>query len=503
MITAQPSTNQIPKENLFARAPWLVALSALVGILPIWLSQYPPGVDFPQYAGQLYVIKHLIAQDPQYTVKYTLNWATPYWLGYILVTALAYMVSIVTAIKIALVLEMWSTTYITYLILNEEGTDPRWAFLTVLFYFNMPFYFGFVNFLISIPLSLWVYLLVVRRSKNHNEGTAISLFVSMLLLFSAHALTWAYILGLCFCRTMATDWNVKKTILRIWPLMLTVPIALLWWVFTIHHANAENAHQIYWGWGVYRFSQLPNILLITHQTGFAWGVVAFIALVPLLSGFNYDVRAQKMLPFLYAAAMYGFAPHSFQNISFIQERFIVYIPLLLIFMIRFNATSVRAKVPHKLVTGAVYLILGMVVINNGIIFQGFNQETRNFQKIEAEIPAHSHVLSMEVDRFSRFLWAPVFLHFPVWLQAECGAQVDFSFASLFNEVVIYRHPSSIPFGFEWMPAWFDWKQLHGSEFDYFVARFPVNPQNLLFKAEANKVIPVLHDGEWYLFKKKS
>ncbi len=136
-------------------------------------------------------------------------------------------------------------------------------------------------------------------------------------------------------------------------------------------------------------------------------------------------------------------------------------------------------------------------------FWSYEPEVAGLKEVIGQMPENARVLSIPVDRNSRHARTPVFLHSPVWYQAEKGGVVDFSFAINFPLLFRYRPESEpkIPRMFVWNPSMLNWEQHDASRYDYFIVRqVGSEPSPLL--AQMNAPVTFLgRSGPWQLFKR--
>jgi hypothetical protein len=96
------------------------------------------------------------------------------------------------------------------------------------------------------------------------------------------------------------------------------------------------------------------------------------------------------------------------------------------------------------------------------------------------------------------------VHFPAWYSALKGGVTDPSFAVTQIQPVVYRpdrKPNVRIQGFEWFPQKFDWQYHGGRQYDYFVARAPVDHGAFLFRAATCEIFLEAHAGRWWLYRR--
>ena len=134
----------------------------------------------------------------------------------------------------------------------------------------------------------------------------------------------------------------------------------------------------------------------------------------------------------------------------------------------FGSTETRHPSWSSAIAPGLALILLVCV---GIRFGRFNSECYGLDRLLMQIPRGARLLYLPVDRLSANSPFPVFLHSGMWHQVRQGGVTDFSFARFHMNRFRYCEGAAptLPDGFEWRPAIFDWDR-DGEEFDYFLVR---------------------------------
>src|SRR5690348_6995364 len=132
----------------------LVAIVSALATIPVWLPAFPPMTDLPQHAAQVAMLREMSQPAFPYRHLFEINWFTPYLVGYLLVYAFTGILGIVVACKLVVSLAIAGIPIATAVLILETGGDSRWALLSVPAMYGFDFQWGFLNFLVAVPLGL-------------------------------------------------------------------------------------------------------------------------------------------------------------------------------------------------------------------------------------------------------------------------------------------------------------------------------------------------------------
>src|SRR5207253_10390704 len=110
---------------------WLLVVTSFLGVLPVWITRYPPMSDLPQHAAQIALLRDLHNPEFPYSSMFHLNWFTPYLFGYLLIYTLTPLVGIVGGCKLAVSLFVVGLPISTGLLISSVDIDPFWAILSI------------------------------------------------------------------------------------------------------------------------------------------------------------------------------------------------------------------------------------------------------------------------------------------------------------------------------------------------------------------------------------
>jgi len=495
----------LPQDERSRRVMILLAIASVLATFPVWLATYPPMVDLPQHMAQVAILRNL--RDPAFRFAglFEVNWFTPYLLGYMAVYVLTPVVGIVAASKVVISVALAGLPMATGLLMKEVGGDSYWALLTIPTMYGFTYEWGFLNFLIAVPVGLFFLLLVIRTTRKPILRSCILLGLFAVLLFFCHALICIF-LGFIACVYMLVEiGNVKKAILTTMPMASVVPIAVAWYLRTKSHPATQDA--ILWdlGWlhsagsdslGGRLTGFFPRLLGLEGDViCFAVGTVLFA--LSLLGGARPTRRMVLWMPFVTCLCVLLFCPTSAFGTDFIYQRFVVFaLPFFLLGASRAGGVrpAWRAVV--------VFVIIGWMALLAARTLR-YDTDARGFTNILSGMEPNQRVLSLMFVPLTESIPAPVFLHYPAWYSATKKGIVDVSFALCYPELVVYE-PSKLPraqLGFELSPETFEWAKLNGSDYRYFVVRAPANLGFQLFRGAPCGVSLAARSQDWWLYEK--
>lgn len=499
---------------------WVLLGASLLGVVPVWISAYPPMADLPQHAAQVALMRGLHNPSFAYGSLFRLNWFTPYLLGYSLIYVLAFVFGILTACKIVISLFVVGFPLAAGLLLGSVAMDEFWAILCIPGVYGFAYQWGFLNFLITLPLGLLFLWFVLRHCEAWDWRGALVLAGSALALFFCHALICAFFCGCAAICLLATARTLETAAKRMLPLAAVLPVALLWmrrtvsdpdthkamiwdlsWRYTVEPYYAsltEEPHNFAAGWG--RATGLfPRLLGLSPSWQHALlGIALF--LLPLCAGMRLHHRLTLWSPFLLCVAVLLFCPHAVFGTDYVYQRFTIFlVPFYLLLLRRSDLPRGRDIVVRCAALALVAVLIGLAARRASV----FSRETAGFQDALSHMQPGQRVLSLAFDHEDGVSIAPTFLHFPEWYAAQKQGMVDPSAAMMFPELVVYRKgdaPKAVLWDFEWSPEEFDWDDFSGWQYRYFVVRSPEDLSPKLFAQATCVVRQISHQGEWRLYE---
>jgi hypothetical protein len=209
---------------------WTFGALALLVAVAVIAPAYLPMVDWPQHGQQVAALADLALGRCEYAAIYRVNWLTPYWLGYLPATLLAFVLPVDLAMRLVLFAGLLALPLATRLLLRELGGDGWWSFAAFAALFGANFDWGFFNFLVAAPLALLVAWLTVRQLRAPSPARAAALALAGLGAFAGHAAAaaCAFLLSGALALVVAAEIGLASVARRILPLLVPALVALAW-----------------------------------------------------------------------------------------------------------------------------------------------------------------------------------------------------------------------------------------------------------------------------------
>jgi hypothetical protein len=482
---------------------WLrvLLLPSLLTALPVWVAALPPLVDLPQYAAQVRLFDDLRSANFPFRDLFYVHLFTPYLFGYVIVWLLSHLVGLLPAIKIALSLALGALPLTTGYMLEKNGRDPFWAWLVLPGCYGFCFGWGFVNFLLAIPLGMVLMQVVASHARRPSLGRWIGSALLTNLLFFSHLLVLIFFGGMAGLLALLESGKWRRRLIAISPLASVLPVALAWGVSALRHETQARWTTI-WALGLERAPAIfwfmlgesgQNPLIDAALLG------AMLFALPLLAGGRVSSRPQRYLPLLICLLVVLFAPYNGFGGFFIHQRFaMLLVPL---FLLALDLPILGAE--RTVVKGAAVFLGAAWVTVIALRCLALENEARDFGPVLNRMEPGKRVLSLVLDPWSTIGMEPTYLHYPVWYQALKGGVVDFNFAQNYNEPVRYRSDRRPPanHSFVWSPEEFDWDTHLGAQYDYFVVRFGPTASETPPTLSSGHVRLIMRSGVWSLFER--
>jgi len=471
----------------------------LLSVVPIWFGPYLPAVDLAQHAAQVTALREMLAGNPLFTSVFETNWFTPYLVAYLLLYVLSAVLPITVATQLLVTLAVVSLPLCTRALLRAAGADERWKWLAIPASYSFAFYWGFLTFMVAVPLGLL--FLVQTWGFVRNPTLRNGLFVAA----ASVALFFCHLLVLLTCSLFALGIvvgsnyrNLKQLVLQSLPYAASLPVLALWAAVTYKHDTIVN------GSGVVVPSVLQKVAQFLAQPAgleyFGLILTPFItlsvALLPILGGARLSRRPERWLPFVLAIAVFIALPSGAFHTGFLYERMGIFIVPL--WLMAWDAGSKRRAPVEWLAMGVVVLWLA----SNVGRFAAFAGETHSFQRVIAAASPGKRMGTLMNNDSSRLFLPPVYVHFHAWYQATRSGIVDFNFAEFFPQIVRYRKDAP-PHISEYVAtdiATFDWQRNGGARYDYFLVKSNADMGESLFRAHIDHLEVIAHEGSWWLYQ---
>jgi hypothetical protein len=479
----------------------LFVAAALLSIAPLWFGQNLPMIDMPQHAAQITALREIWAGNEMFTQSFSVNWFTPYLLGYLLLYAGALVMPVAVATQLIVSLALLAIPLLTGTLLKTAGADERWKWLAIPGAFSFAFYWGFLSFLVAVPLGLLFLVQAIRFADAPTVRRGIAVAIASLALFFCHIIVLGFVSLMALCYIAGAHYrDFKGLVLRALPYTAPIPVIAIWMFVTYTNEARVSSDPVVFGPFLVRLTALlqqpagrdgwqPFICLL---------VTGAIVLLPWLMGSKLNRRPQRWLPFLLGLMVFMTAPHYVLSTAYFYQRLGVF--LVPLWLLMWDPPAADARRPDWLVMPVVLL---WMFLNIGR-FAAFARETEAFDRVLAQMEPGGRVASLIVDKGSPLFALPVYMHFPAWYQAKRHGIVDFNFAEFYSQMARYK-PDAAPRISEtvtWYPQLFQWQANGGASYDYFLIKANFDVSAHIFKDKRGSVELVGRADWWWLYRNK-
>ncbi len=474
-------------------------LCALAALVALWTVRYLPMVDLPQHAAQIYLWQHYHDPADGIARDHVLNWFTPYLGGYLLVRLAAFVLPLLLAIKLVVTLAALAFPLSLHRLLRETGGDRWWSLLGYPMAFGFSFYWGFLNYLVALPVGMLFLVAALRFAREPTRRRAGAFAAFGLLLCLCHVLVFTVVGAAAGFLVLEGCRSVRGALSRMGPFLPGVLFSAAWVRLT--YASVGDVREEGW-WNfrpLHRLLELPAMLL-GNESDTQAAVVGGLLLLALALSAKLKLAPLRWLAALALVLAHVLGPHRAFGTSFLGERFAVFaLPALLLVL-----TPASSRPWHRVLRmGLTLTTLGWLAVLV-LRFQSFDSDARGFDDISARMEPHRRALSLNflLETPYTFIPSPSFLHFLAWYQTEKGGRVGRSFAEYFPQLVRFR-PGMKPrmtHDLDWFPQRFNWKE--DGDYDYFVVRAPEDLGPRLFASATEPVRLVARSGVWWLYQRE-
>ena len=172
-------------------APALISLviaAAALLLLPLWIVKYPPLLDYPNHLARVFILTHINDPNYQFSQYYTATFgAYPYLTMDVLLLGLQKVTTIFTGGRIILSLCVLGVPLAAWFFVRQANPEnvslACWGLLSA---YNIFFFWGFVNWQLSMALVLVVAGLWIRFLARPTIARWLALLVIVTLLYFTH-----------------------------------------------------------------------------------------------------------------------------------------------------------------------------------------------------------------------------------------------------------------------------------------------------------------------------
>lgn len=475
---------------------WLAFLfCSLVAALPLLATYRLPMTDLPQHAAQLTLWKFYDADCYDFRRLYERNWFTPYILGYAVTRLFSTVLMVNGALKLTIFLSIVALPLSVRSLLARAGLDPWLSLLMFPLAYGFSFYWGFLNFMVAIPLAVLFLSRVYDYSFEQDAGRGLILTLLAALLLLSHALIFVSCIGIALVFQLLRWRQPRRLLLSSIPFLLLLP-PMFWWIVRMQGSEQRFRAPTVWNFDLLRPLNLASHLLASHTDLSAVGFSLLMMVLLALSGLR---PAQDIRRWIAAAGFglaYLFGPSKAFGTSFIYQRFAIFFFIFLLFAFEARRPVIRASAVRLLLT--VLVSAWMVLLTAR--FYRFGRDAADFDRIVDSMRTNSRVLLLNAAPWSDAVPGLPFWHFAGYYQERKGGLIGWSFSSNFPVLMRYRKgvdPGTAAVGAN--PTLFNW-QRH-SQFDYFLLRAPEDQSRAAFATATEPVSLRARQGWWWLYER--
>lgn len=503
--------------RLGEKAFWpLFGFLTLIALVPLWSFRVPPMQDIWQHLALVDVMHNYDAPGSIYPYYFFLPEAPRPNLVYYFVTHwLAYLFELETANKI--VLSGYIVSFApAFLYLLRSFGRPRWlVFFAFPFIYNAMFGYGFVSFLLAMPI-LFVAIGAYRRFVEP-RGCELDLRLGglvaglMVLAFFTHAHTYmliCFLAGILLLLHREGGWGF---VLRAAPFVPALAFFVPWFIVYFIEGTPSSS-----GMSFGSFDQLfgptyyrPSIIVNSffHYIGDYFNdereTFLFLIIVLVMAVFLIVRRAPEVEPgsrrklarfdleilTLVLASSVLFLPQHIEAQSIVSLRHVIFALLFFIGWLGWE------NAPRRLIVPAIAVLLVIDVLSVANLMRGFSKfedELDDYPALFENVEPGKRLLKVAYSQESKVVNYGALWHIHFFYTIRKGGISDLQFAEYPHNPIQYRSgmvPPTTPVDFFKSPAW--------RYYDYVLLRRSSMPP---LKAVEDVLEKVADNAGWILYK---
>jgi len=495
----------MPRAAFFVSA----AVCGLLTVVPFLSVTVAPITDLPQQTAQMRLLSEALA-DPG--GPYEVQWTHPNKLGYLPLL----LTSAVTddrdagrpllAARLAMCLLGLLWVGAIHLLAWDAGRAPAAAAAASLFFFNHVCYWGFLSFLIGLPVfALWA-IRLRRSSEGAGWREAPGWIALAMLLYSAHVLWLAAGVAAMVVTSVLKRWRWRAVVLRtLWTLPALAAVAVWYPVFTAAGFDSETTwgptflQRFHPGWWINSaFGGLRgNVETMLLCVLIAWLVLGALPLGrrrrrPYPSLAHID-RWLAIAGGLFLAAAF-ILPSVQQHTIFFASRWVPIAAVLL------TLALPPPRLRPALQLGFPLLLVASLTAATTATWLAFeDEELDGFHQALARLPQGGRLLGLDFVHDGGKIQGFPYYHLYAYGQALRGVELNRTFANQASSLVVYEDiPRPVPWtdGLDWQARkvrrsdvpYFDFVLIHGD-----------SRVQALFEAD-ERLVPLTGEHRWRLYE---
>jgi hypothetical protein len=439
----------------------LLAIVAAVLVLPIWIVQYPPLLDYPNHLARSFVLSHLHDGAYQFARYYHANWGPyPYLSMDFLLIALQQIFPIAVAGKVFLSLCLIGVPLACWWFVRQANPGNDWiAFWGLLVAFNQFFLESFLAFQLGVIACFVMLGFWLRWTPK------ITLRRWLILLLLTTLIYFSHLIGFILAGFVVTMYSLfarrgLRELLASW--LLFLPGCIL---YPISGLGTHNGTFLHFRAADDKWDEFIHILFggYSHRltSATAWIALACLA-VAWIRNRNFRWNWRWIFVALLALGLYIALPYSYGETFDIDVRVLPIFFVLMFAVADFGAR--RAKI-----IGAVALVLfGLRAVTIVRTFRSEQPELQAISRGVALMKPNSLMLTIVEPRHEHDPNRWPYEHFWAWAVIERGAFSPYLFDLPGQTPMRIIYDSYTPDGFwdsEYEDGDVDWEKVQ-KQYDY-------------------------------------
>ena len=471
--------------------------------LPFLFVQFIPSTDLPQHLAQIRLLQDILKNPTQ--SEYVVGWAGANTLvSYVLEINWIIFPPILTGKMVVLEIAIAWIIGI-FALARRRNCSPFSATLACVFVFNASVAWGFLNFLIGLPIFILWFLLIIDRKKPWPIITEIVLLMSIsFLLFLAHTLWLLLAVIHFFVATLRQRPTLKEIGIRCTALT-PVCVYSAFWFPQLSAIRATIGFDTAAHWIVLPLERMNPRWMLESLLGGIRGPAEALVLggIAVWIGMSLITNRGKLRTlvekeFLFIGILLTLvvfcAPDKYMNTIYFASRWAP--AAMIFFLLALPLPQIQKSVL------AFYTILLLAILSLTTCWYWWRFEaTENSGLSESlmKIRDNSRVLGLDFVQESEFICGRPFLQTFAYAQVLHGGKINFSFAEHYSELVSFTKVKRVRLwtpGLEWYPQRVSPSDINC--FDYTLINGLDSVHN--FFTSFSMLTPVTTTGRWRLYR---
>ena len=228
------------RSTLSVDNPRLFFAAVVLSVVPLWFGRYLPMVDLPGHAAVIAALQEILHGNPIFSTAFEAHWTSPYMLGYALLYAASALLSPTLAAKVVVSSAVAATSLMTAILLRAAGADQRWKWLAIPASYSYAFYWGFVSFIVAVPMALLLLVLTIRFDGSATLRRSVLIALTTIVLFYSHIIVMGFACLISLAYLGAKNYgSLRQLVLRSLPYATPIPLIAIW--FASDQTGAADA----------------------------------------------------------------------------------------------------------------------------------------------------------------------------------------------------------------------------------------------------------------------